>query len=47
MKMRVDQGSSFTTVRWTRRNDAVGTIVHTSGVESHNALGSGERYHEL
>jgi len=45
MKMRVDQGSSFTSVRWTHRADAVGTVVQTSGVEAHNALGSGERYH--
>ncbi len=45
MKMRVDQGSAFTSVRWTRRADAVGTIVQTSGVESHNSIGSGERYH--
>ncbi len=42
MKMRVDHGSAFTSVRWTRSADAVGTIVQTSGVESHNSIGSGE-----
>ncbi len=44
-KMRVDQESAFKTVRWTRMADAVGTIVQTSGVESRNSIGSGERYH--
>ncbi len=38
-------GSAFTKVRWTRRADAVGTVAQTSGVESHNSLGPGERYH--
>jgi len=45
MKLRVDQGSSFTSVRWTKRCEHVGTIVQTSGVESHNSIGNGERYH--
>ncbi len=45
MKRRVDQGSAFTNVRWTRRSDAIGSIVQTSGVELHNSLGSGEWYH--
>ncbi len=44
-KMRVDQGSAFTSVKWTNRTDAVGTEVQTSGVEAHSALGNGERYH--
>ena len=43
--MRVDQGSAFTSVRWSNCTDAVGTEVQTSGVEAHNALGNGERYH--
>ncbi len=33
LKMRVDHRSAITTVRWTRRADAVGTIVQKSGVE--------------
>ncbi len=45
MKMRVDRRSVFIIVRWTRRADTVGTIVQTSGVESHNSIGSAERYH--
>ncbi len=32
MKMRMDQGSAFTSVRWTRRTDSSVTIVQTSGV---------------
>ena len=43
--MRVDQGSAFTSVRWTRRADAVGTIAQTSVVESHNSIGFSERYY--
>ncbi len=45
MKMRVDQSSVFTSIRWTHRADAVRTVVQTSSVESHNSIGSGERYH--
>ena len=45
--MRVDQGSLFTSVRWTNRAKAVGTDVQESGVEAHNSLRSGERYHAL
>lgn len=43
--IRVDQGSAFTSVRWTRRCDSVGTNLKYSGVESHNSLGAGEQYH--
>ncbi len=43
--MRVDQGSAFTSVRWTNRAKALGTNVQESGVEAHNSFGSGERYH--
>ncbi len=42
--MRFDQWSAFRTVRWTRRADAVGTVIQTSRVESHNSIGSNERY---
>ncbi len=44
-KMKVDQGSALTSVRWTHRADAVGTVVQTSVAESHNSLEWGERYH--
>ena len=40
LKMRVHQRISFTSVRWTRRADAVGTIVQTSDVEANNAIGA-------
>lgn len=45
-KIRVDQGSAFTSVKWTRMCDKVGIEVQESGIEHHNALGSGERYHD-
>lgn len=44
-KLWVDQGSAFTSVRFTRGCDAVGTVILHSGVESHSSLESGERYH--
>lgn len=44
--MKVDQGSAFTSVKWTRLCDKVGVTVQESGIEHHNALGSGERYHD-
>ena len=44
-KLRVDQGSAFTSVRWQRLCDIVGTELQLSGVESHHSLGPGERYH--
>ena len=46
VKIKTDQGSCFTSLRWTSRTNAVGTEMETSGVESHNSLGPGERYHE-
>ena len=45
LKMRAYLGSAFTTVRWTRKANAVSTMVQTSGVELHNSIGSGERCH--
>ena len=47
MKMRVDQGSAFTSVRSTNRAKAVGTDVQESVAEAHNSLGSREKYHAL
>ncbi len=46
LRIRTDQGSAFTSLRWTRRCEAVGTEVRHSGVESHNSMGNGERYHD-
>ena len=45
MKVRVERGSSFTSVRFKRRADAVGMEFQESGVESHNSIRFGERYH--
>lgn len=45
-KLKVDQGSAFTSVRWTKLCDKIGIEVVESGIEHHNALGSGERYHD-
>lgn len=45
-KIRVDQGSAFTSIRWTRLCDTAGIECQESGIEHHNALGSGERYHD-
>lgn len=44
--IKVDQGSAFTSLRWQRLCEEVGTVTEESGIESHNSLGSGERYHE-
>lgn len=43
--MRIDQGTQFTYIRWEARANAAGIILRTTGVESHNSLGLGERYH--
>lgn len=44
MKMRVDRGSTFTSVNWTHRAEDVGKVMQESRVEAHNALGFRERY---
>lgn len=44
-KMRVDQGSQFTSKRWKELTEMTGIQLCLSGVESHNSIGSGERYH--
>ena len=43
--LRVDQGSCFTSIRWERLAEMVGINNQKSGVESHNSIGNGERYH--
>ncbi len=44
-KMKTDQGSVFTSPRWKQITDMTGIELQLSGVESHNSLGKGERYH--
>ncbi len=46
MKVKTEQGSCITYLRWTSRTESVGKIMETSGVESHYSLGTGGRYHE-
>ena len=38
LKLRIDQGSAFTSLRWQRLCEMVGTEVQLSGVESHHSL---------
>ena len=44
--MRLDQGSAFTSPRWKQLSETVGIYLQLSGVEGHNSLGPGERYHD-
>lgn len=44
-KLRVDQGSIFTSIRWQKLSNETGISLQLSGVESHHSLGKGERYH--
>jgi hypothetical protein len=44
-RMRVDQGSIFTSPRWKELTDLNGIVLQLSGIESRNSLGAGERYH--
>ena len=44
-KMRTDQGTQFKSPRWKELTDATGIQLILSGVESHNSIGPGERYH--
>jgi hypothetical protein len=41
----LDQGSVFTSPRWKELSDMAGIRLQLSGIESHNSIGSGERYH--
>ena len=43
--MHVDQGPQFTSAAWKALATSAGVDLLWSGVESHNALGTGERYH--
>lgn len=42
---KVDQDSVFTSREWRKLSEDAGIGLKVSGVESHNALGVGERYH--
>jgi transposase InsO family protein len=43
--MATDQGSCFTAERWKELAGENGIVMQLSGVQAHNALGIGERYH--
>lgn len=45
--MRTDQAPQFKAVAWRALTASGGTTLGLSGVESHNALGVGERYHSF
>lgn len=44
-RFKVDQDSVFTSKEWRQLSADAGVEIEFSGVESHNALGVGERYH--
>lgn len=44
-RIRVDNGSQFTSQKWIELAKKVGVKIVTSAVEIHNSLGAGERYH--
>ena len=46
-EIHVDQGPQFTSEKWKSLLAAAGIQMEESGVESHNALGEGERYHSF
>ncbi|OSX76619.1 hypothetical protein BU14_0183s0011 [Porphyra umbilicalis] len=43
--MHADQGPQFKSAAWKALTNSAGVDLQLSGVESHNALGTGERYH--
>jgi len=46
-EMNVDQGSNLTSARWSALAEAAGIKMRASGIEIHNSLGAGERYHAV
>jgi hypothetical protein len=44
-RLRIDSGSAFTSVKWKTLTEFRGITLRISGVEAHNSLGIGERYH--
>ena len=47
IRLRVDQGSSFTSHRWRQLTDHAGIQLRITGVKAHSSIGIGERLHEL
>ena len=45
-RLRTDAGSVFTSPRWKEIAKMAGIELRLSGIEAHNSLGIGERYHE-
>jgi hypothetical protein len=46
-RLRIDSESAFTSVKWKTLTESRGITLLISGVEAHNSLGIGERYHEF
>jgi transposase InsO family protein len=44
-RLRIDSGSAFTSVKRKTLTESRGITLRISGVEAHNSLGIGERYH--
>jgi hypothetical protein len=44
-KVRTDAGSVFTSDKWLELHETNGIVLQTSGIESHNSIGLGERMH--
>jgi hypothetical protein len=44
-RLRIDSESTFTSVKWKTLTEPRGITLRISGVEAHNSLGIGERYH--
>jgi hypothetical protein len=44
-KSRTDAGTVFTSAEWKHLHESNGIILQSSGVESHNSIGLGERMH--
>jgi hypothetical protein len=44
-RLRIDSESAFTSVKWKTLTGSRGITLLISGVEAHNSLGIGERYH--
>lgn len=45
--LELDHGPQFSSKEWKSLAHDAGISLHQSGVESHNAVGYGERYHSL
>jgi hypothetical protein len=45
VRLRVDSGSAFTSVKWKTLTESRGIALHVSGLEAYNSLGARKRYH--